>query len=269
MRRWEHILRRLTRKRQVLDRFQDGSRTVEIVDEYYLFGLFPARRIMDGGTGYYSAIFLNPRSFRQPVYTEVQDRVETWAKSHDARRFLVLGCAGCSIPRYFILRYPDGKVTGVENSQKMLDAANRYFLFDLDRDRLTIVQADAFEYVRHTSETFDVCFVDLFDFDQIVPGVYDEKFLASLAGIMSEDSMVLVNFYGQNMQQGTEFCRRASHFFNHIDLATAGSWPFPILMKDSQKDPEIHPQGEPRCSGTELIDRKRESLPHYLQQRCD
>ena len=59
------------------------------------------RCIMDDRGGVYSAINLTAER-RQPFLVAIQDIIDGWGISNNPSQALVLGCAGCAIPRYLL-----------------------------------------------------------------------------------------------------------------------------------------------------------------------
>lgn len=220
-------------RQRVLAQFQDAGHEVTVVDKKYLFNILPAMRIMKGSTGWYSAIYTDLRQIHQPVYSEIESLIEKWAVSHPSSEFLVLGCAGCAVPRFINLNFPDGYVTGVELSETMLKVAYKFFLDGLDRRRVSIINEDAFDFVDRCNKIYDVCFVDLFDNSQIVHRIYDVSFLESLSNVMSEESIVMVNFFGQTLEQGEDYCSSARRFFDAAFLVPVAYGHCPVFVKGS------------------------------------
>ncbi|MBQ7680459.1 MAG: hypothetical protein IJT34_11490, partial [Butyrivibrio sp.] len=70
-------------------------------------------------------------------------------------RVLLIGAAGCSLVKYFIAHYPEGRMDVVELHREMIEAARMYFyLGELEEnlqvahmDRLRIYISDGMKYL--------------------------------------------------------------------------------------------------------------------------
>ena len=119
---------------------------------------------------------------------------DQWAVIHQLKKVLVLGCAGCAMPRYFNLSYKDCETIGIEYSEKLISIANKYFLDGLDMNRFDLIHGDAFEYTQnYKGETFDAIYVDLFNGMDICQEVFSEKFLNEIYNILSDNGIVVFN----------------------------------------------------------------------------
>jgi len=235
-----YFLKRVARRRTVVESFFIDGNVINIVDETHIFNLFPSIRIMEGDGGWYSAIYKDNKHIKQPVYPEIQFFIENWNKIHMSSRYLILGSAGCAMPRFISMKYPDSKVLSIEKSIQMISIANSFFLNDIDTRNIELFHADAFEYLndiqKYSNIKYDVCIVDLFNGSKMVDGIYDESFIRNLSFITGETSIVLFNFSGQSYKQGVFLCKLANKYFSHSYLCSAADSYVPILIKDVNVD---------------------------------
>jgi spermidine synthase len=106
---------------------------------------------------------------------------------------LVLGFGAGSAVSILLEDYKmDCKITAVEKDPVVIRLANKYF--NIDRfTGLELVCDDAYEYVQHSKNTFDLILVDVF-IDIEVPACFEEEiFLKALKSRMSENSVLLFN----------------------------------------------------------------------------
>ncbi|MBR4731883.1 MAG: hypothetical protein IK081_03850 [Lachnospiraceae bacterium] len=156
----------------------------------------------------YSSVFLSKLRKLQPICPYAQTAFDDFLKGRDnVERTLVLGCAGCSIPRYFALRFKNAKITGIEYSELMIQIAQKYFIADPLFHNFDLIRDDAFAYVRKEDKAYQAIFVDVFVADQIHPQVFTEEFLTDLFRISAEESITVFNFLNVSMEKTAEFIR--------------------------------------------------------------
>lgn len=110
---------------------------------------------------------------------------------------LVLGVAGGSVIKTLVeeIKY-NGKITGVEIDQKVIDISNKYFKIN-EINNLSLINDDAFEFVLKTKEKYDLIIIDIFQ-DTVMPNFLFEdffinriNFLLNLNGFILFNTMVL------------------------------------------------------------------------------
>lgn len=139
----------------------------------------------------HSGIYLNDDK-RLVTYVEIQE----FLRKHEVKpsTALVLGAAGCMLPRYLINNFGT-KVTAIEISDKMIDVAKKYFFADSYGDKLQLIHADAFEYIETCIDKFDLIFVDAFIKDQIDSRVNTEKSIAALNKLINNGGTIVLNCF--------------------------------------------------------------------------
>ena len=156
----------------------------------------------------YSTVYLNKLRKIQPIYVPVQIAFDSFSKAcGEMSSALILGCAGCSIPRYFALRHKNAKVTGIEYSERMIQIARKYFIADPFFQNFDLLCADAFSYVHQDGNTYQAIYVDVFLAEQPHPQVYSEEFLADLYRITAGESISILNLLNISQEKAGEFIR--------------------------------------------------------------
>lgn len=147
--------------------------------------------------GVYSAIWEDCIT-RVPYYPEVQDHILSTVQSRNLLLLhaLVLGGAGCAIPRFLLGNFDSLQVVTVEYSKILCGLAEKYFLSGVDTSRMCLICEDAFTYIAETNLLFDIIFVDLFNQDTLVAGVFEQQFYDDLYNILSASGIVYINVYG-------------------------------------------------------------------------
>ena len=210
------LLRKATLRSAILSEFNSFTYTVRIEDSYSIF--CPQRKIrsMNGCGGQHSAIYVDAKHKTQPIYTFVQEIIKQWSTMFDLNSIIVLGCAGCTIPRYIMLSYPKCNVVGVELCANMISAAKEYFLSDLDCQNLQLINEDVFVFLKNHMQTYNVCYVDLFFESNINGGIYIDSFWEDIVKITTSDSLVILNCYGQKDISKHKLLDVAKYHFNLI-----------------------------------------------------
>ncbi len=157
----------------------------------------------------HSSIFLSTKHHFQPVFTIPQKLAYIWNNSFVANNALVLGCAGCTFPRFYALEYPESKITGVELSKTLVEIANKYFLIEQIKNQFDLYCDDAFKFVNdfEFKEKQDIVFVDIFSYNQLPADVFSKNFIDSLFDCTSENSMVIFNFLQEDCNKILDFAK--------------------------------------------------------------
>lgn len=108
-------------------------------------------------------------------------------------KILVLGVAGGSVIKTLTDEIQfKGTITGVEIDPDIIKIANSYFQLD-QIPNLTILIADAFEFILQANEKYDLIIVDVFQ-DTKMPGFLFENFFTQrLCSLLEEKGCILFN----------------------------------------------------------------------------
>lgn len=109
------------------------------------------------------------------------------------KNILLLGVAGGSVIKTLRNEYQNnGKITGVELDEKAITLANQYFGLNKIKN-LEIIINDASEYVKKTSEKYDLIIIDIFQ-DKIMPDfLFSDSFITNTQQILTDNGIVLFN----------------------------------------------------------------------------
>ncbi len=194
----------------------------------------------DGRIYNYSAIYLNPKYHLQPYLRIPQQIISAWSSSYCLDTALVLGCAGCSIPRFIGLEYPASKTVGVELSKELIAVAKKFFLLDQIKEQFELVQGDAIEYVKNYSldRKQNVIFVDIFSENKIAEEELSEEFLRSAYNIMDDNGILIMNILGEDMAAVKTLLREMRLPFRHCFAFEKAKAQCLVLTKtaDAQKE---------------------------------
>jgi spermidine synthase len=116
--------------------------------------------------------------------------------SGSIRRILVLGVGGGAVIRQFLHWYPDADITGIELDKVHISIGKRFF--GLSKQKVTLVQADAVEWVNsYRGLPFDIVIDDLFGEKEGEPQRVIEassKWLKQLSTLLTPHGMLVMNF---------------------------------------------------------------------------
>ena len=211
--------RKLTKKK-ILDRFITDGIEYRVIETTNILPSFKNRRGLifrkDDMVYNHSAIYTNPKYHFQPVYKTTQKIISAWAGDNSLNNTLVLGCAGCTIPRFMVLSFPDSKITGIELSEDFIKIANKYFLLDEISKQFTLIQGDAIDYIENSDfkEKRDVIVVDIFDANTLISDIFSDGFTTALPNHTTENSIIIFNLFGKNIDEITAFTNTFSFDFD-------------------------------------------------------
>jgi spermidine synthase len=109
------------------------------------------------------------------------------------RRGLVLGLGGGTLVRLSHARWGPFPIVGVDDDATIVDVATSAGW--LPCQDLTIVRADAFEYVQTCAERFDYVAVDLFRGEQLAARAFGKPFLRHVRGLLEPRGQLSVNLF--------------------------------------------------------------------------
>ncbi|NQY05532.1 MAG: fused MFS/spermidine synthase [Flavobacteriaceae bacterium] len=116
-----------------------------------------------------------------------KDRLEKF------KNVLILGVAGGSVIdtlRNDIKIHQN--ITGIEIDSQIIQLANKYYQLESYKD-LELIQMDAFEYVRTTTEHFDFIVIDIFNDNSMPDALFEKKFWDDVYNILNENGLCLFN----------------------------------------------------------------------------
>ena len=128
------------------------------------------------------------------------------------KNILILGMGGGSIISLLRNKYHiTAPITAVEKDPVVIDLAARYFNIAHYRD-LSIVKADAYDFVCTSRDSYDLVIVDLF-VDAVVPKIFaSPEFLTHLRRITSDASCVIYNKMTEQSDHKSEFAALSEEF---------------------------------------------------------
>lgn len=214
-------LRKHLIKTQTVDSFKIDNITYKIVDRTSFLPSYKNRRDMlfktENSKRVYShsAVFTDTKNIFQPVLSTPQKVIDAWSKRSKITNALVLGCAGCTIPRFIALKYPECKTVGIEYEEKFIEIAKKYFWIKDFDSKFSLLHGDAFEYVKNTDgEKYDVICVDVFSENQLPQDVFSDEFLSDIDKCSKKNSIIIFNLLEEKVENIIPFAESLPDFFN-------------------------------------------------------
>lgn len=135
------------------------------------------------------------------------------------KNILLLGVAGGSVIKTLRNEYQNiGKITGVELDEKTIKLANQYFGLSKVKN-LEIIINDASEYVKKTSDKYDLIIIDIFQ-DKIMPDfLFSDSFITNTRQILTDNGIVLFNSIttlSTDYERNTNFEKLAQSKFEKV-----------------------------------------------------
>jgi len=163
----------------------------------------------NNGSYVYSSVYKSEKRHFQPIYPPMQRMIDCYFVN-EPKDVLVLGCAGCSIPRFLTLHYNNCRVMGVEYSERLIEIAKEYFFTDEMRKRVTLIHDDAFSYMRTKpkNEKYDLIFIDIFVANHLHPQVSDKEFIQNVYDSLNENGTAMINAFGLPKEKAEEYIQK-------------------------------------------------------------
>lgn len=214
-------LRKHLIKTKIVDSFEINNVTYRVVDRKSILPSYKNRRDLllktDSSSRIYShsAVYTDTKNIFQPVFIIPQKLSELWSERNNINTALVLGCAGCTFPRFVSLRFPECKTVGVEYEKKFIDIAWKYFWIKEFDEKFTLLHGDAFEYVKDTDgEKYDVIYIDIFSENSIPQEVMSNEFLNDINNCSKDNSITIINLLEEKTENVISFAKTLPDDFN-------------------------------------------------------
>ncbi len=150
-----------------------------------------------------------------------------------ARRVLVVGLGGGSIPKRYWRDYPEMTVTVVELDPMVVRVAGEFF--DVRHDpRLRIVVQDGRLFLRRSAQRYDLIILDAYFAESIPFHLTTKEFLLLVRSRLAPGGAVVSNIIGSLEGQRSKLFRAMYRTFGEV---FPGLYPFPTAFRP-YRDPE-------------------------------
>ena len=133
------------------------------------------------------------------IVLEYLQQMMVWMLFNQNPRHIVqLGLGAASLTKFSYHYFPKAKVTAVELNPHIIDICREFFFLPDDDERLRVLEADAFDYIRSQAgkNGIDILQVDLYDEHARAPVFDTPEFYQACADCLTPDGMMTLNIFG-------------------------------------------------------------------------
>nr|WP_155630647.1 fused MFS/spermidine synthase [Burkholderia cepacia] len=132
----------------------------------------------------------------------------------------VIGLGGGSLTKYCYRRLPEARITAIEINPDVIALRDRFHI-PPDDEWLTVVCADAAQFLSATMQTFDALLLDGFNADGAPSDLCSTVFYEVCRAHLNDDGVLVVNLLGDDPRLGDMLTRLRDTFGASVTLAPA------------------------------------------------
>lgn len=132
----------------------------------------------------------------------------------------MIGLGGGSLTKYCYRHLPDADITVIEVNPGVIALRDR-FCIPPDDERLSVVCADAAQYLSRTTQTFDALLLDGFNADGVPPELSDAAFYEACHSRLNDEGVLAANLLGEDPRLGAILTTLGETFGSSVALAPA------------------------------------------------
>lgn len=136
------------------------------------------------------------------------------------RRICMIGLGGGSLTKYCYRHLPETGITVIEINPEVIALRGR-FCIPPDDERLSVVCADAAQYLSTTAQTFDALLLDGFNADGVPPELSDAAFYEACHSRLNDHGVPTANLLGEDPLLGDNLTGIRDTFGSSVALAPA------------------------------------------------
>nr|WP_245623523.1 fused MFS/spermidine synthase [Paraburkholderia nodosa] len=136
------------------------------------------------------------------------------------RHICMIGLGGGSMVKYCCRYLPDASITVVEINPQVIALRDR-FCIPPDDERLSVVCADAAQYLSITTQTYDALLLDGFNADGAPPELSDAAFYKACHSRMNDGGVMAANLLREDPRLGGSLAGIRGTFGSSVALASA------------------------------------------------
>lgn len=114
--------------------------------------------------------------------------------NEQARRFLIIGLGGGTLPAFLHKHYPDAEIDAVDINPEVAFAAKNHLGFRED-ERMRIHIADGRKFVETVQQPYDAIFLDAFGAEAVPAHLTTREFLTAVRRAVRSDGVVIGNIW--------------------------------------------------------------------------
>lgn len=112
------------------------------------------------------------------------------------KHIILIGLGGGSLLKYCYHHLPDCRITAIEINADVIAMREQFFV-PPDDERLTVIHADAAEWLPQQTEQADVIFLDAYDTEGLVPALNNAAFYAHCYRNLHACGVLIANVWGK------------------------------------------------------------------------
>lgn len=180
----------------------------------------------------------------------------------DFKNTLMLGGAGYSYPKNFLLKYPEATIDVIEIDPIVTDLAKKYFNLKEDK-RLTIYHEDGRVYLNKTQKKYDVIFGDAFTSHYSLPyQLTTKETIQKKYNIINDNGVVIINIISAINGEKGKFLRAEYATYKSVFPQV---YLFPVQKEKDEKEVQNIILIALKSDKTQNFDNPDQELNKYLQ----
>jgi spermidine synthase len=179
---------------------------------------------------------------------------------------VMIGLGGGSLAKFCYRHLPRSRITVVEISEDVI-ALREEFCIPKDDERFRVVHDDGARFVEQLDEQMDVLLIDAFDADGIALSLARSDFYASAARQLSENGMLVMNFWGPCDRYVANLAQARAAFGDSLLLVPVSGDVNVLLFAFKQAPPQAITD-ELESVALRLQMRLMLDFPRYLRRIC-
>jgi spermidine synthase len=113
------------------------------------------------------------------------------------RQICLIGLGAGSLAHFFLHHFPECCLHCVEKSRRVIDLAMGYFRLPQEA-RMVVEWGDGLDFVKDTTQTYDLLLIDAFDQEGMADSIYREVFFKRCAELLTDDGALVCNLWSGN-----------------------------------------------------------------------
>lgn len=166
------------------------------------------------------------------------------------KKLLIIGGGVYTLPMAILRTLPDVEMDVVEIDEGLNDIAEAFFGFQKDR-RINIINQDGSEFLKNTSEKYDMIILDAFSGLEIPDSMKSKHTTKLIESCLNPNGIIAMNvissYRGRNSKLIKEFYYSHEELYTHTNVYQADSslllWSVQNLILVAQKHPNLEHYG--------------------------
>lgn len=153
-----------------------------------------------------------------------------------ARKVLLIGLGGGSIPKFIHHYLPELSMRVVEINPQIISVARSHFYLPEDDVRLQVLEGDGVAYLRDHPGSAEVLIMDAYDSKGLPPDLCSQDFFDNCAEALSDDGLLVINLWGSDRNFDV-YLQRIEQSFGHRVLVLPTGRPGNIIVFGFRRPP--------------------------------